>query len=390
MSAGIQTEMKIVKIDQIQEGFNPRSDFSKVEEIAMSIRSVGLLHPIVVVPAKKNGSAEEYVVVDGAQRLKALKKLNIDQTQVRIVDPRVADEAQISANLMRADLNVLERARGFERLARTFPSKYNEQSIAKTFGCSPSMAKRLISIAKRIPTAFDKRLSPMLGQLGMPDLEMIAALPVAGVMENVIAKLDPKDPDVERALRKFAHQLDYVGDAVNTGALVSAGNAFVVKTEYGEEVWTASKQVYDDAKAAYEKKQKAQYGSGSETSRKLSEKEKTARRTKIAKDRKERAEAIKELPAVLKKFIGSKPTEKEMDDLGEEICRQNLNFDASRRLAALFGQQLRNSSYGCRAACWKQIFKPLCTTPESLVKLYAFTKKVGYNREQDWLKALKK
>ena len=64
-----------------------------------------------------------------------------------------------------------------------------------------------------------------------------------------------------------------------------------------------------EAEAAYQKKHQRE-NSSSGLGHKMTEKEKLARRNKIVKDRKERAEAIKVLPGVMKKILAAKPTQK--------------------------------------------------------------------------------
>ena len=67
-------KMMMVKLSEIKEGFNPRADFSSVDELARSIESIGLLQPIVVKMSSQD-KGFVYIVVDGACRLRALKKL---------------------------------------------------------------------------------------------------------------------------------------------------------------------------------------------------------------------------------------------------------------------------------------------------------------------------
>lgn len=372
-----------ISIDSIKEDFNPRSDFGKVDDIADSIKRIGLLQPLVV---KQSGHDATTRLVDGACRLRALKKLGIKEVQVIFVDSDSADEAQLAANLMRADLNILERARGYTRLLLTQPTKYNALGISKTFGTPKKTVERMVAVAKALPVKFDAKLGSMIEHIDLEDLETLSNIPNDGKMAKVVDAITPNgnSPVYQAIDRTFKQLYSWNTDALTVNKLVSAGRAFQI----GSNFYTEDAEALKEAQKAYELKNKQSSGSGE--GKKLSEKEKEARSKKIKKDREERAEARKVLPELLKKLLAAKPTEKEVDALGEEICGRHLNHDSSQRLAAMFGVTLKNSSCSIREACYRQVFKPMCTTPESIVKLHAIVKEFGYSSEADWLKRLKK
>lgn len=387
----------MVKLSEIKEDFNPRTDFSSVPELAKSIESVGLLQPIVV---QKNG--EGYKIVDGACRFRALKSLDQKETQVVVIDAKTAEEAQMAANLMRADLNVLERARGYERMIRLFPAKYNVAGVAKTFGEKKQAVERLVSVAKRIPAALDAKLGPMVGSLGFEDLEMVAQLPLGGVMEGVVNALSPNNPRFYEAIRKVAKELDWQCDALTTGKLVAAGMAFVVKNKNGgETAYTTDEASFKEAKDAYEKKHARQYGAsdkaGREKVKEKSEKQKAADRAarKKAKDAKEAA--IKALPVMLKKFLGAKPKVASIEALGLELCERHLKSESSREILAAFGvkkSDVEKIGYmGLQKRVWKEI-QPMCGTAESMAQLCAFLNIKEWDgagsHEENWVNGIKK
>ena len=383
-----------VKLSEIKEGFNPRADFSGVDELVKSIESVGLLQPVVV---RKDG--EKFILVDGSQRLRALKTLDQKETQAIVIDAKSADEAQMAANLMRSDLNILERARGYERLVRLMPSRYNAASVAKTFCDSKKSVERLISVAKRIPANFDGKLGPMIGQMDFEDLEMLAQVPAAS-MGRVIDALDVRDPRFYHAIGKVAKSLDYSCDALTTGKLVSTGRAFVIKNKNNHDsAYTTDAAAYKEAKDAYEAKHKQQYGAQDKANKEKvvekSEKQKAVDRAVRKKEKDARAAAVKELPALFQKFIVQITGQKDIDALGLEVCEKHLDSDKCRRLWAAFGIEgcSKVSSYELRSKTWDKVFSPIVKTPSQIARLRTFLTfgwKDGKTPEQAWVEGMKK
>lgn len=395
---------EILKLEDIQEKFNPRSDFSQVDELAASIKRLGLLQPIVV--RKSHKSADEkkqfYAVVDGACRLRALKKLGQKEVPVRIIDAENAEEAQMAANLMRADLNVLERARGYERMVRLFPAKYNTACIAKMFGNPKRTVERLISVTKRIPAKFDVKLSQFVGDMDFEDLEILAQIPDNGTMEKVVdnLKADGGSRIVYSALYKVSKALDYSCDALTTGKLVSAGRAFVIKNGNGNEsAYTTDEAAYKEAKDAYEKKNKQQYGSAEKAHKEKvvekSEKQKAADRVARKKEKDARLAAIKQLPVLFGKFICRGPLTDEIHDAAKELFEKHVDSDKCRRLWAAFGIEgcSKVSSYELRGKTYDKVIKPYINSTDAVVKLLVFVRmgwKDGATPEQAWVEGMKK
>lgn len=394
-------KMEMVKLSQIKEDFNPRSNFSGVEELTKSIAALGLLQPIIV--RKDNKSADEktqfYILVDGAQRLRALKKLDQKETQAVVIDARSADEAQLAATLVRSDLNLLERARGYERLVRLFPAKYSAAHIAKSFGNSKSTVERLISVAKRIPANFDGKLGECVAAgMDFRELELIAQVP-AKFMDKVVEAMTAKDPRFYSAIHKVAKALDYSCDALTTGKLVSAGRAFVIKQNGSESAYTTDEAAYKEAKEAYEKKHKDQYGSREaghkEKVAEKSEKQKTADRAERLKEKAIQQEAVKALPAAFKKFISKANTIEQVHAAAKELFEHHVDSDKCRRLWAAFGVAGcdKVSSYELRAKTYEKVIKPHIKNSSDAVMLLAFVQfgwKDGKTPEQAWVEGMKK
>lgn len=390
-------KLETIKLTAIKENFNPRSDFSGVDELAKSIESIGLLQPIVV--HKADGNEPIFVLVDGACRLRALKKLGQKETQAFVFDGK-AEEAQMAANLVRSDLNLIERARGYERMVRLFPAKYNAAGIAKMFGTPKATVERLISVAKRIDTKHDAKLGPCVtAGMDFREIELIAQVPPK-FMDKVIEALNPKDARFYSAITKVAKSLDYSCDALTTGKLVSAGRAFVVKTGHGSEnAYTFDEAAYKEAKDAYEKRNGEQYGKRDKENKakvvEKSEKQKEADRAALKKEKDARIAAVKELAPLFKKFIGKAPSNDQVHKAAKEMFERHVDSDKCRRLWAAFGIEgcSKVSSYELRGKTYDKVIKPFIKNAHEAVMLLAFVEmgwKDGATPEQAWVAGMKK
>lgn len=97
----------------VESPTNPRRTFHDIDVLADSIKSHGVLQPLVVRPS--NGHFE---IVAGARRHRAAQVAGLQQVPVRVMalDDASAQEAQIVENLQRADVPPMEEAHGFQAL----------------------------------------------------------------------------------------------------------------------------------------------------------------------------------------------------------------------------------------------------------------------------------
>ncbi len=127
---------------------NPRRTFvdEDLTDLANSIREKGIIQPIVVRPAP--GHAGRYEIIAGERRWRAAGAAGLDEVPVVIleVDDKGALELAIIENVQRADLNAIEEARGYERLAREFG--YSQTDLARIIGKSRSHVANMIRLLK--------------------------------------------------------------------------------------------------------------------------------------------------------------------------------------------------------------------------------------------------
>jgi len=123
---------------------NPRRIFedAALKELAASIRSQGVLSPLLVRPLNERS----FEIVAGARRYRAAQMAESETIPVRIVNLTDAEalEAQLIENLQRRDVHPLEEAQGFRALLNLEEPKYSiEQIAAKTGKSSVYCAQRL-------------------------------------------------------------------------------------------------------------------------------------------------------------------------------------------------------------------------------------------------------
>jgi ParB family chromosome partitioning protein len=118
-----------VPLDKITPNPNqPRRQFddAKLRELAASIREKGVLQPILVKPV-----GDGYQIIAGERRLRAAKAAELAAIPAIVAENATQSddiEWALVENLQRDDLNVLEEADGYRRLAEAFG--YTQQDIA--------------------------------------------------------------------------------------------------------------------------------------------------------------------------------------------------------------------------------------------------------------------
>jgi len=133
-----------VEVDKINPNpYQPRKEFDEqhLADLADSIRQYGILQPLVVTRKEiphESGLAVQYELIAGERRLRASKLAGVARVPVLIqqgyIDPRLKLELAIIENLQREDLNPVDRAISFSKLANEFSLKHTE--IAKKVGKS--------------------------------------------------------------------------------------------------------------------------------------------------------------------------------------------------------------------------------------------------------------
>jgi len=120
-----------------------RMDEGSLYELAESIKSQGVMQPVLVRPLPAGG---EYEIIAGERRVRAARLAGLDEVPVLVKD--VPDEAAavmaLIENIQREDLNPLEEAQGLQRLVNEF--KLTHEQAAAAVGRSRSAASNLLRL----------------------------------------------------------------------------------------------------------------------------------------------------------------------------------------------------------------------------------------------------
>ncbi|HEU4459483.1 MAG TPA: ParB/RepB/Spo0J family partition protein [Methylibium sp.] len=135
-------------LDRLQPGkYQPRTrmDEGSLYELAESIKSQGVMQPILVRPVGAPGEGR-YEIVAGERRFRAARLAGLNEVPVLVKD--VPDESAavmaLIENMQREDLNPLEEAQGLKRLVDEFALTH--EGAAKAVGRSRSAASNLLRL----------------------------------------------------------------------------------------------------------------------------------------------------------------------------------------------------------------------------------------------------
>jgi ParB family chromosome partitioning protein len=163
----------------------PRKHFddSRLDELAESIRSQGVIQPLVV-RVREGGGFE---LVAGERRWRAAQRAGLHQIPavVREVAESQAFEMALVENLQREDLNPIEEAEGYQRLVAEFG--YTQESLSLRVGKDRSTVANALRLLKLPPSV---RTMVIEGRLNMGHARALLGL--------------ESDPIIERLARQAA------------------------------------------------------------------------------------------------------------------------------------------------------------------------------------------
>ena len=172
------TRSRELLIDEISPNrFQPRKYFDndKLEELVTSIRDNGILQPVVV---QKSETGYELIV--GERRWRASKKVGLKKIPavIRDVSNAQALELAIIENIHRQDLNPIEEAEAYARLAEEFAM--TQEMIAKKAGKSRAGVANILRLLK-LPRNIKENL--ISGKLSMGHARALLGLDNTGQMQ---------------------------------------------------------------------------------------------------------------------------------------------------------------------------------------------------------------
>ncbi len=168
-----------VPVERIRPGkYQPRTrmDPDALGELAASIKSQGLMQPLVLRPL----GGENYELIAGERRWRAAQMAGLDRVPAVVRD--VPDEAALAMslieNIQRENLNPMEQASGVQRLVDEFDMTHEQ--AADAIGRSRSATTNLLRLLKLAKVVQDK---VMEGELEMGHARALLALEGARQVE---------------------------------------------------------------------------------------------------------------------------------------------------------------------------------------------------------------
>jgi ParB family chromosome partitioning protein len=193
-----------LKLGDLQPGkYQPRTrmDEGALFELAESIRSQGVMQPVLVRPAGPG----RYEIVAGERRWRAAQIAGLDEIPVLVRD--VPDEkAAVMAlieNMQREDLNPLEEAQGLQRLVSEF--RLTHEQAAQAVGRSRSAATNLLRL---LQLAAPVQQMLLAGDLEMGHARALLALEAAQqiIAANQVVARKLSVRETERLVNRAQHQ----------------------------------------------------------------------------------------------------------------------------------------------------------------------------------------
>jgi len=150
-----------------------RMDEGSLYELAESIKSQGIMQPILVRRLAAGANVGKYEIIAGERRFRAAKLAGLSEVPVLVRDvPNQAAAAMaLIENIQREDLNPLEEAQGLQRLIKEFGLTHED--AAQAVGRSRSAASnllRLLNLADPVQTML------MAGDLDMGHARALLSL----------------------------------------------------------------------------------------------------------------------------------------------------------------------------------------------------------------------
>ncbi len=124
----------------------PRRDFDPDElaELAASIKSSGIIQPILVRPDQEHGG--HYVIVAGERRWRAAQLVQLHEVPIVVRDLSDSESLEIALieNIQRQDLNPMEEARAYRLLMDQFG--HTQEQLSDSLGKSRSAIANLLRL----------------------------------------------------------------------------------------------------------------------------------------------------------------------------------------------------------------------------------------------------
>ncbi|MFT4551971.1 MAG: ParB family chromosome partitioning protein [Chlamydiales bacterium] len=180
----------------------PRKYFKEhdLDELAASIKEVGIIHPPFVRPLP---NSENFELIAGERRLRAAKIAGLSKIPVLVkdTDDMYSAQAALIENVQRQDLNPLEIAKALQELTKQYG--FNQQELASKIGKQRSTVAnylRLLSLPESI------QINLRQGLITMGHAKAILSLPSAE-KQQLLHEIIQRDDLTVRQTEQLATKL---------------------------------------------------------------------------------------------------------------------------------------------------------------------------------------
>ena len=241
-------KIKVIEIEPNRE--QPRRSFDEeaLDELAASIKTYGVLQPIIV-----NKKDDYYEIVAGERRWKAKKKAGLSEMPCIIKDDitdRSNKEIALIENLQRVDLNPIDKAKGLKELIDDYGMTQKE--LADSIGISRGNIANSIRILNMDPRVIQLAQEGKLTEghcrnlvvIEDPDKQYKAALNIIEKGESVrdierkvknAKTIDKKDPRLEAIYRDIEDSFQgFFGTKVKLDAKKKSGKIIIQYSSYDD------------------------------------------------------------------------------------------------------------------------------------------------------------
>ena len=220
--------IKIIPVEQIKPGpWQARKNFdaNDLEDLSNSIKSKGILSPILVTQSNDNNETS-YDLIAGERRWRAAQMAKLHEVPCIVVNDVDANSASVMSlieNIQRKDLNAIEEAQGLNELINQH--NYTQESAGKIVGKSRvyiTNSLRLLKLPEKILSLIkDNKLSAGHARLliGREDALEIAKIIIKGSLsvrdlEKLLKNINHKkaspnkiDPNIVSICKKLSDHL---------------------------------------------------------------------------------------------------------------------------------------------------------------------------------------
>ena len=241
-------KIKVIEIEPNRE--QPRKNFDEeaLEELANSIKTYGVLQPIIV-----NKKSDYYEIVAGERRWRAAKKAGLSEMPCIIkndITDRSNKEIALIENLQRVDLNPIDKAKGLKELIDDYGMTQKE--LADSIGISRSNIANSIRILNLDPRVIELAQDGKLTEghcrnlvvIEDPERQYKAALNIIERGESVrdierkiknSKTIDKKDPRMEAIYRDIEDSFQgFFGTKVKLDANKKSGKIIIQYSSYDD------------------------------------------------------------------------------------------------------------------------------------------------------------